>query len=350
MITTRIRNGSERIRDYILRNVHRFPKDIGRRTATEFGITRQAAHLHLKRLVDEGSLVAEGITAARVYKLCAIAEQTKSYPLAGLEEDVVWRNDVAPFLGSLPKNVLDIWHYGFTEMLNNAIDHSGGTQVTVNMIKTAADVQIGIMDDGVGIFRKIQKALGLLDERHSVLELAKGKLTTDPARHTGEGIFFSSRMFDHFAILSGETYFSHKFLDDKDWILETKGPDTGIYTYVQMKLWNHTSRTPKKIFAKFTIGDELAFAKTVVPVRLAQYGDEALVSRSQAKRLLARVEKFAVVMLDFEGVSTIGQAFADEVFRVFPTEHPGTELHPINANTAVGEMVRRALGGSRGRS
>jgi hypothetical protein len=218
------------------------------------------------------------------------------------------------------------------------------------MIKTAADVQIGIMDDGVGIFRKIQKALGLLDERHSVLELAKGKLTTDPARHTGEGIFFSSRMFDHFAILSGETYFSHKFLDDKDWILETKGPDTGIYTYVQMKLWNHTSRTPKKIFAKFTIGDELAFAKTVVPVRLAQYGDEALVSRSQAKRLLARVEKFAVVMLDFEGVSTIGQAFADEVFRVFPTEHPGTELHPINANTAVGEMVRRALGGSRGRS
>lgn len=341
MTTVRIRDGSERIRDYIVRNVHRFPRDIAKRVATEFKITRQAVNQHLKRLVDEGALVASGQTAGRTYRLSAIAEATKSYPLAGLAEDVVWRNDVAPFLGALPKNVLDIWHYGITEMLNNAIDHSGGTTVVIHMIKTAADVQIGILDDGVGIFRKIQAALGLLDERHSVLELAKGKLTTDPARHTGEGIFFSSRLFDHFAILSGDTCFSHKYLDDQDWILESNGPETG--TYVRMKLWNHTSRTLKKVFAKFALGDELVFAKTVVPVRLAQYGDEMLVSRSQAKRLLARIEKFAVVMLDFEGVASIGQAFADEVFRVFTSEHPGTELHPINTNTAVGEMIRRAL-------
>ncbi len=341
MTTVRIRDGSEKIRDFIVRNVHRFPKDIARRVSTEFGISRQAANLHLKRLVEEGALIASGATAAREYKLCAIAEKTLSYSLEGLEEDVVWRNDVAPFLGALPKNVLDIWHYGFTEMLNNAIDHSGSERVSIHMVKTAADVQIGILDNGVGIFRKIQSALGLLDERHAVLELAKGKLTTDPARHTGEGIFFSSRLFDHFAILTGTTYFSHKFLDDRDWILESKGPEHG--TYVQMKLWNHTSRTPKKVFSKFTIGDELAFAKTVVPVRLAQYGDEALVSRSQAKRLLARVEKFAVVMLDFEEVASIGQAFADEVFRVFPTEHPGTELHAMNENSAVGDMIKRAL-------
>jgi anti-sigma regulatory factor (Ser/Thr protein kinase) len=341
MITTRIRGGSEQIRDYILRNVHRFPHEIAKRIASEFEISRQAANLHLKRLVDEGALVATGKTAARTYKLCAIAEVSRFYPVTGLAEDVVWRNDVAPFLGALPRNVLHIWQYGFTEMLNNAIDHSEGTEISVHIVKTAADVQIGILDNGVGIFRKIQSALGLLDERHAVLELAKGKLTTDPSRHTGEGIFFASRMFDHFAILSGETYFSHKFLDDNDWILESEGPDVG--TYVQMKLWNHTSRTQKQVFSKFTVGDELAFAKTVVPVRLAQYGDEALVSRSQAKRLLSRVEKFSVVMLDFEGVASIGQAFADEVFRVFPSEHLQTKLHPINATTAVQDMIQRAL-------
>ena len=55
----------------------------------------------------------------------------------------------------------------------------------------------------MGIFKKIQKALDLLDERHAILELAKGKLTTDPKHHTGEGIFFTSRMFDEFTILSG---------------------------------------------------------------------------------------------------------------------------------------------------
>jgi hypothetical protein len=341
MATTRIRDGSERIRDFIVRNVHRYPKDIARQVAEQFQITRQAANLHLKRLVEEGALDASGKTAARVYKLCALAQFSKSYTLDGLAEDVVWRNDIAPFLGSLPKNVLQIWHYGFTEMLNNAIDHSEGTVAHVEVLKTAADVQMAIYDDGVGIFRKIKNALGLLDERHAVLELAKGKLTTDPSRHTGEGIFFSSRMFDLFTILAGETYFSHKYSDDGDWILQT---EPGVGTYVKMKLWNHTSRTQKKVFGKFTAGDELAFTKTIVPVRLAQYGDEALVSRSQAKRLLARVEKFAVVMLDFEGVATIGQAFADEVFRVFAAEHPHVELVHMHANASVEAMIKRGIG------
>jgi anti-sigma regulatory factor (Ser/Thr protein kinase) len=66
-----------------------------------------------------------------------------------------------------------------------------------------------IWDHGIGIFNKIKNMLGLLDERHAVLELTKGKLTTDPRGHTGEGIFFTSRMFDTFYILSGEVFLSH---------------------------------------------------------------------------------------------------------------------------------------------
>jgi hypothetical protein len=61
------------------------------------------------------------------------------------------------------------------------------------------DTEIVIYDEGEGIFKKIQRELGLLDARHSVLEISKGKLTTDPDNHTGEGVFFSSRMFDDFA-------------------------------------------------------------------------------------------------------------------------------------------------------
>src|ERR1700688_1088134 len=109
--------------------------------------------------------------------------------------------------------------YGFTEMFNNALDHSSGTSIYLTIRRNAVDREMIVQDDGVGIFKKIQTELGLLDERHVILELAKGKLTTDPERHTGEGIFFSSRMFDQFDILSGGVFFSHKF-EDNDWISE----------------------------------------------------------------------------------------------------------------------------------
>ena len=65
-------------------------------------------------------------------------------------------------LGKLPQNVMDIWHYCFTEMFNNAMDHSGGSEIIVKVARTAADTQLLLMDNGVGIFKKIQKALNLL--------------------------------------------------------------------------------------------------------------------------------------------------------------------------------------------
>ena len=84
-----------------------------------------------------------------------------------------------------------------------------------------------------------------------------------------------------------------------------------------MNLSNRAQRTSKEVFDEFSSGDDYGFTKTVVPVRLAQYGNDRLISRSQAKRVLARVELFKTVLFDFAGVETIGQAFADEVFRVF---------------------------------
>ncbi len=188
--------------------------------------------------------------------------------------------------------------------------------------------------------RKIQAGLDLLDERHAVLELAKGKLTTDPSNHSGEGIFFSSRMFDEFEILSGSTHFSHQHDHEEDWILERMRLPTG--TAVWMRLGNHRSRSLKKIFDSFTSGDNIQFSKTVVPVRLAQYGDDKLMSRSQAKRLLARVDRFKTVILDFDGVDSIGQAFADEIFRVFPLHHPEIELRETRAKADVKHMIERA--------
>jgi hypothetical protein len=69
---------------------------------------------------------------------------------------------------------------------------------------TSDSVDIVIIDDGIGIFRKIKNALNLEDERESALHLSKGKFTTDPKNHTSEGIFFTFQAFDSFHITSSE--------------------------------------------------------------------------------------------------------------------------------------------------
>jgi hypothetical protein len=66
------------------------------------------------------------------------------------------------------------------------------------------------------------------------------------------------------------------------------------------------------------------------------------VSRSQARRLVRRFEGFRRVVLNFKGVGVIGQAFADEIFRVFRSEHPEVELLSANTNSQVERMIRRA--------
>lgn len=341
---TKIRTRGEEVRHFILENVEQHPTGISKLVVDHFGITRQAANKHLRKLVAEGALTDSGRTRAHAYKLSAVRENDKRYQIAdGLAEDVIWRSDILPTLGHMPDNVLGIWHHGFTEMFNNALDHSGGTEIVVRMRKTAVSTEIMLLDDGVGIFKKVQSALGLLDERHAVFELSKGKLTTDPANHSGEGIFFTSRMFDAFDILSGGVFFTHKFGDVEDWLLENERSFTG--TVVWMKLSNHTARTTTKIFDQYASGDDYAFNKTVVPVKLAQYGNDKLISRSQAKRLIARIELFKIVLFDFAGVEAIGQAFADEIFRVFAQAHPEIELTPIHANTAVKRMIARAKSG-----
>jgi biotin operon repressor len=342
---TRVHGRGENVRSFILKNIEAHPSDISKVAAGHFGITRQAVSRHLQKLTAEGCLTETGNTKGRRYKLVSSTVWSHHYPITKeLAEDVVWSNDIRPALGKLPDKVLNIWNHGFTEMFNNAIDHSNGTSIFVEIRKTATSAEMALFDDGVGIFRKIQAALGLVDERQALLELAKGKFKTDPKNHAGEGIFFTSRMFDSFQILSGGIHFSHQFDQTEDWVLERKEVRSG--TTVWMTLNNHTSRTTKKIFDKFSSEDEdYGFTKTVVPVRLAQYGNDRLVSRSQAKRLLARVDLFKKVLFDFTEVSEIGQAFADEIFRVFASNHPEVELVVVDANSEVKRMIARAKGG-----
>jgi STAS-like domain of unknown function (DUF4325) len=103
--------------------------------------------------------------------------------------------------------------------------------------------------------------------------------------------------------------------------------------------------TLQDVFSKYESDDEGAriFSRTHVPVSLARYPNEQLVSRSQARRVLARFNRFSEALLDFNDVPMIGQAFADEIFRVFRKAHPEVQLIPIRANEQVKKMIDRAM-------
>ncbi len=109
-----------------------------------------------------------------------------------------------------------------------------------------------------------------------------------------------------------------------------------------------TDRLIKNIFNDYTEDTQgiqtFQFNKTVIPVKLAQFGNEKLVSRSQAKRLLTQVEKFENVIFDFKDVSSIGQAFADEIFRVYANKNVNITLLSLNMTEDVEMMVNRSLG------
>ena len=188
------RKRGETIRKFILDSVFRHPRDIVAVTAKEFGISPQAVNKHVKQLLAREALDVTGATRNRRYALRTTLAKTIKYRLSNLKEDVVWTKDIAPLVSNLPKNVRDIWQYGLTEMLNNAIDHSSGTIVHVSVYKTATGHEMFVIDDGEGIFAKIQRALHLDDERHAVLELSKGKLTTEHVSATAGDEAFS-RLF-----------------------------------------------------------------------------------------------------------------------------------------------------------
>jgi len=330
MRTPTDRRGQE-IRQFILARVDEHPHDIAQLTAKQFGLTRQGVNLHLQRLIGDSDLVRQGKTRRTRFFLAGKKTWKKNYSRGQSESDV-WEKDVLPQISDLPENTLDIWRYCFTEMFNNAVDHSSATRITVQLKRTAVNTEIAVIDNGVGIFKKIQRAMKFADERHSALELAKGKFTTDPARHTGEGIFFTSKMLDAFDISSGGVYFT-----SASPLKNPKG------TAVWMKLKNTTNRSRKEVFDEYASPEnDYAFDKTVVPVKMAEQSPNDLISRSQAKRLLLRIDRFRTVVLDFQNVNQIGQAFADEIFRVFVRSHPGVDVQFTNANEEVVKMIRRA--------
>lgn len=333
------KNRTQIIRRFLLNAIRAGNADFLHDAMETFALSRQAIHGHLSALVETGHLAATGNTRARTYIMGPTREHTATFMLQGLSESVVYDRDFGFIFKDLPREIEGICMYGFTEMLNNSIDHSDGKAVRVTVQRRLADITISIADDGEGIFNRIARIVGLNDPRESILELSKGKLTTDPENHTGQGIFFTSRAFDVFFIVSGDLIFQHAEGDAKDYLMHSDREFAG--TNVVMRIALHSDRKLRDVFDAYTGSEDedFAFNKTVVPIKMALYEGERLASRSQAKRILNRIEKFATVILDFNGVDTIGQAFADEIFRVFARKNPQIHLKAVNLSEEARRMM-----------
>ena len=172
-------------------------------------------------------------------------------------------------------------------------------------------LQMLVADDGAGIFGKIAESAHLFDPHEASTPLAK--------------------------------------FDGMDVSASLK--PQALKTLVRMAIALDSSRTPNDVYFKYfeasDVGDAApgeAFHTTEIPVRLAQLSSE-LVSRSQAKWVMNRATQFKTVILDFEGVVHVGQAFVDEVFRVYALAHPQIRIQTMGMTTDVAKLVGMFGGG-----
>jgi len=301
-------------------------------------ISRQAAHRHLAALVASGELRAEGRGRGARYRDAGSLPLARSYPRAVISEDRVWTELAANThaIRALGPDARSIFNYGFTKMLNNAIEHSGSRKVDVRFEHIPRGLAFEIVDHGRGVFANVRKTLGLGSDLDALQELSKGKLTTLPEGHTGEGIFFTSKVADVFELESGRLR----------WIVDNVRGDVAVGqvplrkgTRVRFDARATPRRKLADVFAEYTV--DLEFRKTRVVIKLFTIGTR-FVSRSEARRVVTGLERFAEAILDFDRVEEVGQGFADEVFRVWAKAHRDTKLTPANMSEPVAFMIGRA--------
>jgi len=340
-------------RDKLLELAGQKDKIFVSRLAVQFAVSRQYLSRLINELVKAGKLIKVGETRYAYYILPEYAQQhpeilpaqyIKTFINASLEEHVILSRieQEYPSLGKLPENIRSIFTYAFSEMFNNAIEHSQSKTIRIEVAVQNKRLLFVVEDYGIGIFRNVMRERNLKSEFEAMQDLLKGKTTTMPKSHSGEGIFFTSKVGDMFIL---DSYGYQLMIDNKlpDVFIE-KVNKIKKGTRVTFSLNISASLRLNDIFKKYTdigAGKDYGFDRTEIRIKLYTMAG-IYISRSQARRVLAGLEKFKVIVFDFDKVSVVGQAFADEIFRVFHHKYPDIRLETENMNESVNFMVERA--------
>lgn len=336
----------ESIKRYMLEKIRLDDAEYMQKTTYNFQISVTTVKRYLHECLEKEILLEDRKTECG-YRLkteeCSFQYSEKE----DLNEDNIYFEDISPLLKDVSEEARHIWCYAFMEMMNNAIEHSECENIYCRVVKDVLYTEITITDDGIGAFKNVQNyfdtEMGKKITYQDVLtELYKGKLTTASDSHFGEGIFFSSKTMDEFAIWSDNAIYVHgvkekdRFVQDHLIAYYTKLKHIG--TMIMMKLANQTKRQLGEVFDMYAPIDE-GFIKTRIPIKeVCTEGHP--IARSQARKILYRLEQFKSVEFDFNEVEFMGQGFADEVFRVFKARYPEVEIIPVNACPRVLGMIK----------
>lgn len=321
--------------------------------AQSFDVSRQYASQLIRELVDTEKLIKIGSTRSAFYVLPEYLDAhpellpsrfIKTYRNEGLEEHTVLEEVEKNFtvLQKVKEPVRDIFTYAFSEMFNNAIEHSQSKKIFIEVFLRDDEVCFVIGDNGIGVYRNIMQKKNLQSPFEAIQDLLKGKTTTHPQAHSGEGIFFTSKAADSLALDS----FGYQMTVDNtipDVFIRSdvrSNPGTRVTFRIHKDSDSHLSDVFKKYTDQASDSD-YGFDKTEIHVKLYTRGS-VHISRSQARRIVHGLDKFKVVLLDYAHVPMVGQAFADEIYRVFHARHPEIEIQEANMNEAVAFMVNRA--------
>jgi anti-sigma regulatory factor (Ser/Thr protein kinase) len=313
-------------------------------------VSRQYLHRFLKELREEGKIALLGKANRAVYvfankeALLTARKKIKKFHRflhnKDISEDIVLdsiKRDSGIFI-DVPEDIGRILNYAFTEMMNNAIEHSRSREIEVLMMRDRSYIRFEITDSGIGIFHHIMATRHLRNELEAIQDLLKGKQTTDPQHHTGEGIFFTSKVADAFTIKSSTKELTFNNLIDDVFVRDIKNRRG---TKVTFTIAIDSSRDLQEVFGEYSTSS-YEFDKTKVAVRLYKTGT-LYISRSQARRIMTGLEKFKTVILDFSHIKSAGQGFADEIFRVWRIHNPEVKVEAINTNENIDFMIKRAL-------
>ncbi len=308
----------------------------------ELGYSRQYIVRVLSRLMSQGEIHRQGKTRAAKYYPGYASNKINDLELVkerqGLSEYTVFEEVLRRMQlnALLNKNCLTIFDYAFTEMLNNAIDHSQSKKVWIRVGIDHANITFIIKDLGIGAIESIKRGFKISDDFLALEHLFKGRQTTAKEAHSGQGIFFTSKVVDIYKIATSNMEFiidninADEFLRD---IRQRKG------TTVTCTIKINTRRKIKDVFDKYT-GDDYEFNQNIVKINLSKH--KRLMSRSEAKRLLLGLDEYTVLDLNFENVDEVGQGFCDEIFRVYANKNPGKVLSYHRASDVVRYMIERS--------
>ena len=322
---------------YILNKIEQNDKSISKSVSENFSINQNTVHTYINELVNENIIrrikrgTYELVTTKNEYSFNIKEENIKS-------DVYIYSHYIEGFIKETGENIKKIWIYVLSEMLNNVLEHSEAENLRVTIEKNYLNSKVIFWDDGIGIFNKIKNYFDYDEIDEAVYELFKGKLTTDKKNHSGEGIFFSSRIMDKFVIVSSNKVFSSNKYDDNMFLNLLDDEFDG--TCVLMELSNFSNKKMNDVFGTYTdeVGD---FTKTSIPMK--NIFDASPISRSQAKRVCDRLENFKEVVFDFSDVEWMGQGFAHQVFVVFSNQNPKIKLIPINMNEDVKKMYNHVM-------